>query len=155
MPGLTNYMRHRLMATLADNGGVSGELTYVTLFYAAPSSDGDENGGPLDADEWSPARKIVLPESTVPSSLTPRWTRGPGSWGGWQMTNQGIIEWSEADTTGVPESRVLVAGGVFDAEIGGNLLAWDYLEQPVLAVPGVKVTMPEGKLKIRLHKELQ
>lgn len=154
MPGLTNYYRHKVLGSIGSGEDVLAIDTWVTLFSVEPSSDGDLNGGPLDAIEWAPARVAMIREGTVPAETTPRWQRLAGPFGGWQMRNVGTVAWEDAETTALPEPTLLVAGGVFDAEVGGNLVAWDFLEQPVQGVPGIRLSIPTEKLVIRLHKEL-
>ena len=154
MPGLTNYYRHKVLGSIGSGQDVLAIDTWVNLFTTAPTSDGDLNGGLLDGVEWAPARIAMIREGTVPADTTPRWQRLAGDFGGWQMRNVGVVEWDESLTTALPENQILVAGGVFDASTGGNLVAWDFLEQPVQGVPGIRVSIPTEKLVIRLHKEL-
>ena len=156
MSGLTNYLRHKLLSAVGNNQTLLGYPTvWVGLFVQAPSSDGDENGGVLDDVEWdAPRIPLLTVDAIVPAGdTTPRWTIGPGDFGGWKLTNINQLRWSETDTISIG-SASLVAGGIFDAETGGNLLAWDELLSELYTEAGTVVLIPEGELRLRLHKEL-
>ena len=46
------------------------------------------------------------------------------------------------------EWGTVVAAGIYDEARGGNQLAWDYLDEPMLAVPRRIAMIPRGGLRI-------
>jgi len=154
MSGLSNYARHSMLRSLVGLAGTPALTTYVALLTALPTTDGDSGGGTLSsvgAVEWTLARKLV---NTEASATSPYWLRASGVNGGWKMSNSGVITWSAADTTALSADTTILGVAVYDALTGGNLWAWEPLDQERVAVVGQAVEIGTTKIQVRMFGDV-
>lgn len=160
MPGFTNFTRNLVLGAFTGENSFLNTFTYVGLLSVPPTTDGDATGGLLDAEPIPLNRKLVV-KGSLASPDIPYWVMGYGEYGGWKIALHNNIEWLEEETTDLTDSYTAVAGAVYtsvqsntDGVSGGNMLAWDYLVNPVAVTPGGNIVIPSGELEIRMHKEI-
>jgi len=127
MAGFSDYLENELLDHVFRNSAYSQPATvYVGLFTAAPS----DAGGGTEVSGGGYVRKAVT----------------FGAAAGGAISNSAEVDFGT--TTGA--WGTVTHFGIFDAESGGNLLAWDALTAEKTIGSGDPVSIPIGDLDVSL-----
>lgn len=142
MAGRTTLMADKALNLYNGLAPTPPAETWVGIFISNPTVDHPTAHGGV---EWGAGRVRVYPSS---SALSPRWTE-PADFDDQRrfIQNAGSIVYSSIALTTSPST--VLAFGVFDASVGGNLLTWDELQTSLEVANGEDRAFGTGDLKIR------
>ena len=115
--------------------------TWVSLFTTNPVTD---INGLLIATEWGPARNQIFGNSGLGA---PFWSDPVAADSFKQrISNVGSIQWNSITLSTSPNS--VVGFGLWDAQVGGNLISWGPLDDPVPVADGQDFVLGSGVVKV-------
>jgi hypothetical protein len=155
MPGLTNYVRKRVLTVLTGTDFAGISALYVNLFTGSPTDDGTA-AGVTDETEWSCPRVQVLQVFDVTNPWFFEEEDTVTANGGRRLRLINELTWSAATTTTyiTGGDETVISAGIFTAATSGTLLAWGPLDLSMTVPAGQEVIFQAGGILLNVRKDI-